>query len=115
MAQTLADIVEQVVDLAHQEPDRAATLSAPYGQRAPHVWESKANTMIAEILDLGAAMERGLAWNIAPASTLLRSMNHRWATPADVARADWLDDVLKAEQSGSTRLEAIRAAGEVPR
>ncbi|QBG78529.1 hypothetical protein SEA_HITTER_56 [Gordonia phage Hitter] len=111
----LADVVERVVTLAHHNPESTPVCSAAYGNKAPHILDGQPNTMIASVLELGAALERGLAWNIAPASTLLRSLNHRWATPADVARADWLDRVVTAEQSGATRIAAIRAAGEVPR
>ncbi|QFG09682.1 hypothetical protein PBI_PIPP_58 [Gordonia phage Pipp] len=112
---TLADVVERVVTLAQYDPDACAIVSPAYGSKAPHILDGKPNTMIAGVLELGAALERGLSWNVAPASTLLRSLNHRWATPADVARADWLDRVVEAEQSGVTRLDAIRTAGEVPR
>ncbi|UVF60331.1 hypothetical protein SEA_MURP_57 [Gordonia phage Murp] len=112
---TLVDVVERVVTLAHHNPDAAAIVSQAYGNKAPHILDGQPNTMIAGVLELGPALERGLSWNIAPASTLLRSLNHRWATPSDVARAEWLDRVVEAEQSGATRLDAIRAAGEVPR
>ncbi|UVK58995.1 hypothetical protein SEA_KAPPAFARMDELTA_57 [Gordonia phage KappaFarmDelta] len=112
---TLAAVVERVVNLAHHEPDGFAICSPAYGNKAPHILDGQPNTMIAGVLELGPALERGLSWNVAPASTLLRSLNHRWATPADVARAEWLDRVVEAEQSGATRKDAIRAAGEVPR
>ncbi|AOE44075.1 hypothetical protein SEA_CAROLANN_58 [Gordonia phage CarolAnn] len=112
---TLADVVERVVTLAHHNPDAAPVVSAAHGHKAPHILDGQPNTMIAGVLELGPALERGLSWNVAPASTLLRSLNHRWATPADVARAEWLDRVVEAEQSGATRLDAIRVAGEVPR
>ncbi|QMU19037.1 hypothetical protein [Gordonia rubripertincta] len=115
MGQTLTNIVSRTVDLANADPDRAATVSAAYGGKAPHIVGGQPNTMIAEILELGPALERGLAWNVATASALLRSLNHHWATPRDVARAAWLDRVLDAEQSGKTRREAISAAGVVPR
>ncbi|MDJ0006480.1 hypothetical protein [Gordonia alkanivorans] len=111
----IAAVVERVVNLAHDNPKHAATCSLAYGNKAPHIYGGEPNTMIAVVLELGAALERGLAWNVAPASTLLRSLNHRWATPADVARVEWLDRVVEAEQGGATRLDAIRAAGEVPR
>lgn len=112
---TIADLVEQVVVLAQAAPEQKAVRSPMYDGQAPHVLGGRPNTMIAEALQLGAALEKSYHYNTSTTAELLQSMHYRWATDGDMRLVAWLDAVLAAEDAGNTRRDAIRQAGPVPR
>jgi hypothetical protein len=71
--------------------------------------------MLAEVLSLGAALEKSFEWNTADVPTMLASLDYRVVTHHDQERTAWMGRVLDAEARGFNRRDAIRAAGEVPR
>ncbi len=112
---TITELVEKVVDLAQQDPTRRAHRPEVYERHAPHVYGGHHNTMLAELLDLGAALEQSYHWNTSRTGELLTSFQYRIVTPGDRARVEWLDRVLQGEDVGMSRRDAVNAAGLVPR